>query len=269
MRVIKKPKKKNMNQIQKITCVVCLDKKNPFKFCECCKSREVCRQCYNSFKLNTCPLCRSEYEEDGRELENTILKTQKITCAVCFEEKNTSTFCECCNTREICGDCFENLSQPITCPLCRSPNIYNEEAETFRAFRRLFAEERERPTLWDLLHNPDLFEEEDNDTESVGFYPESEDFGDYGSSEEDNDDERSTNSGDDMTPEELEEQNRQMIELLAESVGFYPESEDFGDYGSGEEDNDDDMTPEEFDPFEPVRDDPNLFPQPEPEDEDF
>jgi hypothetical protein len=114
----------------------------------------------------------------------------------------------------VCRVCFTSLRKPRTCPICRSHDI-NEEAETFTAFLFQGFLEEEPLTLWDMFNNPEFFEDGEE------YYTD--------------DDERSANSGDDMTAEQLEEQNRQLIENLAE-------------------------------PFEPVRDDPHLFPQPEPED---
>jgi hypothetical protein len=117
----------------------------------------LCRGCYKSFKSNTCPLCRCEYEEDDR-----------------------------------------------------NPEDYRSGSyDFFTTFRSIFQEEEERRdfSLFDLFHGLVEYNE-------------------------DEDDERSTNSGDDMTAEQLEEQNTQLIETLAER-------------------------------FEPVRDDPHLFPYPE------
>jgi hypothetical protein len=41
----------------KLSCVICLEKKNIYTGCSCCNSAFVCAECY--FKLeNSCPLCR-------------------------------------------------------------------------------------------------------------------------------------------------------------------------------------------------------------------
>lgn len=136
--------------------------------------------------------------------------TQPFSCFVCFEEKNFEIFCDGCHKGELCVDCYDSLSFPKTCPLCRfqefpddngsetdeeqsddgdyvgafithfnnhlREEFLRERNETFRAFRRLFGEDTDDEDTDDDGEGFDsLFEPPTPDSEHDGLFPPEED----------------------------------------------------------------------------------------------
>jgi hypothetical protein len=120
--------------------------------------------------------------------------TQPFNCFVCFEEKNFEITCNGCHKGELCTDCYDSLSFPKTCPLCRfqefpddngsedqsdegdyvgafishfnnhlRQEILRERNETFRAFRRLFGEHEEEDS------DDEESDDEDSDDDGEAF----------------------------------------------------------------------------------------------------
>jgi hypothetical protein len=144
---------------------------------------------------------------------------QNFTCFVCFEEKNFEKFCNGCHKGELCTDCYDSLSFPKTCPLCRfqefpddngsetdedqsddgdyvgafishfnnhlREEFLRERNETFRAFRRLFAEDSDDEGSDDEDSDDDgeafdsLFEPATPDSRNDGIEPEEDPYERY------------------------------------------------------------------------------------------